>query len=494
MKILLLNPPFKTEYGRYSRSSRSPAITKSGTLYYPLWLAYVAGVVEDAGYEVMLLDSCAEEYDRKKTYEIAQQFQPDLIVLDTSTPSIYNDVEIGGELKDIFPQSFIVLMGTHPTALPEETLKLSSKIDAVVVGEAEFTILELANALNAKKASPITKETLSSIRGISFNSGDGINSNPKRPRIESLDELPFLSKVYKKHLNYRNYFFSAAEYPMIMLITGRGCPAHCHFCVYPQTMHSHKYICRSIENIIEEIKYIKTEFPDVKSIGFEDDTFTFNKKRTQMFCEKMIEAGLHDSFNWWVNARVNTLDLETMKLMKKAGCRLLIPGFESSNQQILNNMRKGTKVDDAFEFMKNAKKAGLLVHGCFMVGNPGETRQTMEATLGLACELNPDTAQFFPMIPYPGTEAFEWALKNNYLKFNSYADWLTEDGLHNTILNPEELSSEDLVNFCNYARRRFYLRPSYIFKKALQSVSSMSELKRNLKAFRSLCYYLMKKD
>lgn len=494
MKILFLNPPFKTEFGRYSRSSRSPAITKSGTLYYPLWLAYAAGVVEEAGYEVMLLDSCAEGYDRKKLYETVLSFKPDLIVLDTSTPSIYNDVEIGGELKDFFPSSFIVLIGTHPSALPEETLKLNSKIDAVVVGEAENTLLELANTLNSHAQLSVTKDALAAIKGLAFNSRGIVFVNPKRERIENLDKLPFLSVVYKKHLNYKNYAFSAAEYPMIMLITGRGCPAQCHFCVYPQTMHTHRYICRSVENIIEELRYIKATFPDVKSIGFEDDTFTFDKKRTSTFCEKIIEAGLQNSFNWWVNARVNTLDLETMKLMKKAGCRLLIPGFETSNPGILTNMRKGTRIENAFEFMDNAKKAGLLVHGCFMVGNPGETRETMEDTLRFACKLNPDTAQFFPMIPYPGTEAYSWALKNKYLKFDSYADWLTEDGLHNTILNPGDLTSKDLVDFCNYARRRFYLRLSYVLSKVRQSLLNMAEFKRNISGFVSLCSHLIKRD
>lgn len=494
MKILFLNPPFKLEFGRYSRSSRSPAITKSGTLYYPLWLAYAAGVAEAAGFEVMLLDSCAEKYGRDKTCELALQFHPDLIVLDTSTPSIYNDVEIGAELKNLLPQSFVVLMGTHPSALPEETLKLNSKIDAVVVGEAESTILELADILRTGKSPRIAKNRLSVIKGLAFNSIEGVCVNPKRERITDLDKLPYLSKVYKKHLNYKNYFFSAAEYPMIMLITGRGCPAQCHFCVYPQTMHSHRYICRSVDNIIDELKYIKIAFPDVRTIGFEDDTFTFDKKRTRNFCEKIIEAGLQNSFKWWVNARVNTIDLETMLLMKKAGCRLLIPGFETSNPDILANMRKGTKAGDAFEFMKNARKAGLLVHGCFMVGNPGETRASMEDTLKFACELNPDTAQFFPMIPYPGTEAYSWALKNNYLKFDSYADWLTADGLHNTILNPGELSSKELVDFCNHARRKFYLRPSYVLRKGLQSVLNLSELKRNMKGFMSLCSHLLKRD
>src|SRR3990172_9550888 len=148
MKILCLNPPFKTEYGRFSRTSRSPAITKSGTIYYPIWLCYVAGVLEQVGHEVMVIDSCAYGYDLLQTLHIITDSRPALVVLDTSTPSIYSDVKTGAEIKKMFPDCFIVLMGTHPSALPEETLQMDSAIDAVAVGEADYTVKELADRLS----------------------------------------------------------------------------------------------------------------------------------------------------------------------------------------------------------------------------------------------------------------------------------------------------------------------------------------------------------
>lgn len=491
MKVLLLNPPFKTEYGRFSRNSRSPAVAKSGTLYYPIWLAFVAGALEKAGHDVLFVDACADTYNREQTYELVRPFNPSFIVLDTSTPSIYNDVEIGGELKKLFPGSLVALMGTHPSAMPGETLAINTGIDVVIRGEADITALEIAS-LFERESSSVARGKLNEINGISFMYKNRVVHTPERERIKDLDSLPFLSRIYRKHLNYRNYFFSAAEHPMIMLMTSRGCPAKCKFCVYPQTVHKHQYVYRSVINIIQEMKYIAEAFPAVYSVGFEDDTFTFNKKRLQEFCAAMLDAGLHRRFRWWVNARVNTLDGDMMKMMKKAGCRLLIPGFESSSQEILDNIGKGTKVEDALVFMENARKAGLLVHGCFMVGNQGETRQSMEDTLRFALKLNPDTAQFFPMIPYPGTKAYEWALEKNYLRFSSFADWLTKEGLHNTILNPGTLTSEDLVRFCNYARRKYYIRISYILRKMIQSLSNLSELKRNVRAFRSIIFFLVK--
>jgi len=492
MKILLLNPPFKTEYGRFSRPSRSPAITKSGTLYYPFWLAYAAGVLEEAGHWVILLDSCAYRYDRKKTYEIAKNFKPELIVLDTSTPSIYNDVEVGAELKTIFPNSFVILVGTHPSALPEETLKLNPKIDGIARREYEYTLLELANELESqglKRKRSNIDEILGGIKGLSYRIGNKIFHNPDRDFLKNLDDLPFVSSVYKKHLDPKKYFFSAAQYPMVMIITGRGCPFKCFFCVYPQVFHGRRYRLRSAENVVDEFEYIINNFPEVKEIGIEDDTFTASTKRVVKICELLIERKINRKVKWWANVRVN-LDLNTMKLMKEAGCRLIIPGFESGVQEILNNMNKGITIEQSIKFVSDAKKAGLIVHGCFMVGNPGENRKTMHQTLDFALRLNIDTAQFFPMIPYPGTEAYKWAKINSFLKSENFQDWLTKEGLHNTIISFPTLSSKDLVNFCNYARKKYYLRPKYLFYKLKQSFFDKNEAIRNFLSFKNLLKFL----
>lgn len=485
MKVLFLNPPFKTEYGRFSRASRSPAISKSGTIYYPIWLAYAAGVVEKAGYEVKLVDSCADGYNEKETLKIVKDYEPKLIVLDTSTPSIYNDAAFAGKLKDVLPNSFVVLVGTHPSALPEETLKLNHQIDAVARQEYDYTLKDLAEALSKVdlKKEESKEEVLSKIDGLSFRVGDKVIHNRPRGYIQDLDSLPFVSEVYKKHLNIKNYFASAATYPMVMIVTGRGCPGRCSFCLYPQTLHSHQYRSRSPENIVAEFEYITEKLPEVQSVCLEDDTFTLNKERVKKTCQLLIDKGIQKKIKWWANVRVNTLDLQTMQLMKKAGCRLVIAGFESGNQKILDNINKGIKLEDSRKFMKNARQAKLLVHGCFMFGNPGETKETMEQTLEFAKELNPDTAQFFPLIPYPGTEIYQWAKSRGYLKDVDFDDWLTKEGLHNTIIDTENLTAKELVAFCSRARRKFYLRPKYIFYKVKQCFFNYQELKRNYKSF-----------
>src|SRR5574340_323567 len=236
MNILCLNPPFKTEYGRFSRTSRSPAITKSGTIYYPIWLCYAAGVLEDAGHEVKVIDSCAYEYDLEATLGIVAEFKPEMVIIDTSTPSICSDVKAGAEIKKILPDCFVVLMGTHPSALPEDTLQLNYAIDAVVVGEADYTVKELAQKLSQADLRAVQSDAayrnniLSSVDGIACRVDSSVHVNKRREFIKDIDALPFVSRVYKKHLDTKKYFFAASDYPEVQIMTARGCIAQCTFC------------------------------------------------------------------------------------------------------------------------------------------------------------------------------------------------------------------------------------------------------------------------
>ena len=213
MKILLINPPFKKGF---SRTSRSPAVARGGTIYYPIWLAYCAGVLDKSGFDIKIIDAPAEDIDLETVVQKGLEFNPCLIVIETSTPSIVNDIKIAEELKEALPESYIVLAGTHPSALPEETLNLSNKIDAVAIGEYDYTIRDLAYCLENNKS-------LKEVNGLVFKEGGKIIKNKPRELIQNPDELPFVSEVYKKYLNIKNYFFAASDYPMVMIMTGRGC-------------------------------------------------------------------------------------------------------------------------------------------------------------------------------------------------------------------------------------------------------------------------------
>ncbi|MCR4745166.1 MAG: B12-binding domain-containing radical SAM protein [Lachnospiraceae bacterium] len=439
------------------------------------------------------------------------------------------------------------MVGTHPTSTADETLRNYPGVDGIARKEYDFTIAKLAEIIqeyykNAKSVDfdissdkdivkkgnrddiqsgndnsekvntdnvnntdenvadtvyessrrKLTKD-LAALRGISYKdvlTGE-IKHNADADYITDLDEIPLAAEFIKKHLDYKDYFFAAAEYPEIQIFTGRGCPCRCNFCVYPQTMHGHKYRLRSPQNVVSEFLYIAENFPEVKEIVIEDDTFTIDKKRVSEICNLLIDSGMSKRFKWLCNARVNTLDLETMKLMKKAGCRLVIPGIESGTQEILDNIKKGTTIEQVKEYIKNTKKAGLLVHACYMVGNQGETKETMQKTLELALDLNTDTAQFFPLIPYPGTEAYGWAKSNGYIKAG-YSEYCREDGTHNSVLNLPNLSGEEMVKFCNDARKKYYLRPRYILHRLWTGLKDPNDLKRSLKAFGKFKNYLFK--
>ncbi|MBI2470709.1 MAG: radical SAM protein [Planctomycetes bacterium] len=479
MKILLLNPPFLK---KFSRPQRSPAVTKSGTLYFPMWLAYAAGVLGENGYDVDLIDAPADGCSIDEIIGKTKKFQPSLIVLDTSTPSIYNDIAVAVRLKEICPSSFITLVGTHVSALPDETLNIDKKVDAVARYEYDYTLLDLAKTLN-------TQGNLRNVSGLCFREGNTIIHNPARSYIENLDELPFVSTVYKKFLKIENYFNPNALYPMVTITTSRGCPFPCTFCVYPQTLMGRGFRVRSVENVVAEMEYIRETFPQAKAIFFEDDTMTVNKNRCKELAELIIKKKL--SISWTANARIG-LDYETMRILKKAGCRSFCVGFESGSQKILDNMKKKAKLEEMESFMANARKAGILIHGCFMAGLPGETKETLQETLNLAKKLNPDTVQFYPVMVYPGTEAYAWYKERNLISTSDYKQWITPEGLHNTVISTDTLSSEELVRFCDHARREFYLRPSYILHKAIQMVISPREIRRTFKSARTFFKYLIR--
>jgi anaerobic magnesium-protoporphyrin IX monomethyl ester cyclase len=479
MNILFLNPPFLK---KFSRPQRSPAVTKSGTLYYPMWLAYAAALAQQKGYPIDLIDAPADDIDLDEVIKRAKNFSPKLVIVDTSTPSIYNDVKICDLLKEIFPEIFILLVGTHVSALPEESLRLSKSIDAVAVGEYDSTVIEMAKALE-------DGNDLGAIKGICYRNSDAVLCTEKRPLIENLDEIPFVSPVYKQFLRLGNYFNPNALYPMVTITTSRGCPFHCIYCVYPQTMMGHRPRLRNVGNVVDEVEYIVYNFRGVKAIFFEDDTFTVMKKRCVEIANEIKRRRIQIS--WTANARAD-LDYETMKVMKETGCRCLCVGFESGSQPLLNQMKKRISTDDMEHFMKDARKAGILIHGCFMVGFPGETKETMEQTLRFAKKLSPDTVQFYPVMVYPGTEAYDWYQKKGLISTQDFSKWLTPRGLHNTVIRTEKLTSEEIVRFCDNARRGFYLRPTYFLYKVKQSLKYPQEMRRNLKSARTFIQYLLK--
>ena len=484
MKVAFINPPY---FPKFSRESRSPGVTKSGTLYWPLFLCYAAGTAEADGNEILLLDAPAMELGKNATLEKIKEFAPDLIICETSTPSIINDLQFVKSVKETFHKP-VALMGTHTSAEPLQTLSMGAALDFCIIGEADYTIRDLIRHLRGDGV-----KKLSEIAGLAWRNSDGSTDfQPETGKIQNLTELPWVSKTYHKHLYscYKKYFYGANLNPLVVILAGRGCPYRCSYCVLPQTMNGHVYRKRDYRDVVDELEYIKENFKDLGEVFFEDDTFTADKENVKAFCEEILKRNF--KITWSCNARAD-VPADLLLLMKRAGCRELCVGFESASEDVLNSIRKGLKQSGIIPFMKAAKKAKILVHGCFMVGNSGDTKKTLEDTLKYAKKLSPNTAQFYPIMAYPGTTAYEDAVENGDLVSKDYNQWLDKDGYHRTTISRPGLSSQELVDFCDRARREFYLRPKYLLQQSIAALFNKAERKRLFRGFGTFYKHLFRK-
>jgi anaerobic magnesium-protoporphyrin IX monomethyl ester cyclase len=478
---IFINGPF---LDGFSRESRSPAVTKSGTLYYPAWLAYACGLAEENGFNCKLIDSIADKISFNSSVDLVVNSNPKVIVISTSTPSINADLDFARAIKERLKSSLIVLVGTHASTTADQIIIENNFIDIVARREYDLIILELLKCLKEGKK-------WGGVLGITFKENGNIIKNEDMPYISDLDILPFASKVYAKHLTIKNYYYGHVRYPMVSIFTSRGCNARCNFCLYPQTMFGN-FRERSAKSIADEFLWISKNLPEVKEVLIDDDTFTMDINHAQNVAQELINN--NNKLLWTCEARA-TLDYETLLLMKKAGCRLIVTGFESVSQDVLNRVNKGIKFSNVDSFVDSAKKAGIKIHACFMAGNPGDTLDTLKASLKWAIKKNFDTAQFFPLQVYPGTKAYTWAQETGYIKYQNFRDWITPSGMHNMTMvrNDTGLTSQECLDFCDYARRKFYLRPAYILKKVVQGIKEPDEFKKNLKGFLKIYKYLFKK-
>lgn len=486
-RIALINPPY---FERYSRSQRSPGVIKSGTMYYPYWLAHAAAVLDAEDFDIVLYDCPAARVDAPGLLRRLDTRPPDFCILETSTASADNDCRVATEIKKRFPGTRVCMVGTHVTALWRETLAAFPEIDFVAIGEYDYIVRDLARALLESPApNGASMHCLSTIGALGFRRPDGSPARgPVRPPIENVDELPWIAPIYERFLDPRNYYFSLASYPMVMLIGGRGCQAKCTYCVYPQVMHGHQYRTRSPASIVGEMKWIQDHMPEVREIVFEDDTFTGDRAFAKEVAKLVEEQGVR--LKWFANVRTN-VDAETLSHMVDAGFRCCATGFESGDALLLKNMWKGQALEQAKKFVDTARGLGVLVHGCFMVGFPGETRETMEKTLDLALRLPLDSAQFYPVMPFPGTTYYKWARENGYLASERFEDWLDAEGAHRCVLNLPGLRAEEIEAFCERAYRRFFFRPGYFWRKVKQALRVPREGARSLKSFLYFFVFLL---
>ena len=321
MRIYLLNSPFIKNFVRCGRWQGVAARGK--TLYFPIWLSYAAGFLENEGNEVKLVDAIASNWDQDRVLDDVINFNPDIIVVDSNFSSLNNDIEVSNLLKKE-TGALTVIVGPPASQFAEKIIEKG--VDVVARFEIELTLKEICES--------IENRCFDEIKGISYKKDGEIVNNPDRELSDSnfLDDLPFVSEVYKKHLNIQDYFLSHSFYPMVQIFTGRGCPNYCTFCSWPETLMGRKYRVRSVKNVVDEFEYIQNELPEIKEIFIEDDSFTIDKNRLTEFCEELKKRKI--DINWSCQSRAD-LDYNTMTKMKEAGCRLLDVGYESGNDQIL---------------------------------------------------------------------------------------------------------------------------------------------------------------
>ena len=460
MRIAVLNPMFGKDF---TKSARWFARSRGRVQRHPDYLATAVAVLEEAGHTLLFVDCQAKNLPTKEVLPRVKGFKPDLLVYQGSTPSIYADIECARQCREALGGGLHVLVGPHVSAEPEDTLRLADgAVDAVCRREYDYTLRDLADGVPFNEC-----------LGISYLDGETYRENANRPYIENLDELPFPAW---QHLDLSDYRDGAKLSPFLTELTGRGCRYRCSFCQLPQVMNGHVYRTRSIEHVIAEMEYDKKLFPNLKEIMFEDDTLTMRIARDRLvqLCEELIRRDL--KLSWSANARVDLNDLEILRLMKRSGCRMLCVGFEFGDQQILNNVRKGTTIEQMRLFAENAAKARIRIHGCFMIGGPGETRETAMKTIALSQQLKIDTAQFAGVVAYPGTAYYEWAKKEGALVPTDWRDWVTEDFEQASIISLPSLSKDAINALIDFGLRRFYLRPRQIMR-MLRNINSWADVK-----------------
>ncbi len=478
MKILFLNP----SYGRgFCKTARWFAKSRAREQRHPDYICIAIAVLERDGHACKFIDGAARSISFAETKKIFNVFNPDMAVINATTPSVDSDINYAKMCKEESKGKVItVMIGPHVSAEPEDTLARGMPfLDAVARREYDWTLKELAQA-----------KRFQDIEGMSYFKDGKISHNPNRQFIQNLDDLPFPAW---RHINPGDYYSPAKRNPFLTLITGRGCEGRCVFCLFPQVMYGRQYRHRSPENVLDEIEYDTKLFPGLKEIMFEDDTFTLIKYslRLEKICKGIIDRNI--KISWCCNARPEILDISLLKLMKKAGCRMMCVGFESGDDSILRNLKKGITTGRMRNFAVLSREAGISVHGCFVIGAPGETPVSVNRTIKFAASLPIDTVQFSGLCAYPGTEFYNWCRENNYISAKDWKEWVDERKEQRAIIDYPAFSCSAMNKAVDRALSSFYLRPGYIFSQIMRP-KSFHDIKARLKGLLQFGTYYLRKS
>lgn len=458
MRTLFLNPPSFEGFDG-GASSRWPATREIESYWYPVWLCYPAGMLPDS----KVVDAPPHKISIEQTVQMAKDFE--LLVLFTSTPGFDIDVKMASMMKDVNSKLKVCFVGPPVTVDAERILRTTPAIDFVVRREFDHPIVKFA-----------TGTPLDELPNVSFRKDGKVVHNPEGGYVEDLDSLPWVTKVYKRDLDFRRYNVPFLLNPFISLYTSRGCPAQCTFCLWPQTHSGHRWRTRSAEGVANEVKWALENFQGLKEVFFDDDTFNYQKKRTLEICEKLGPL----NFTWSCTSRVTT-DYDTLKAMKEAGARLMIVGYETGDPQVLKNIKKGATLDMARRFTENAHKLGLTIHGDFIVGLPGDTRESIRRTIDFAKSLDTETIQVSIAHPYPGTEFYDYVKQNGLITIDSMTD---EVGHQLPNIRYENLDRAELVDWVERFYGEYYFRPKAAWRVVRKALFNGEDRRRLYKEAR----------
>ena len=458
MRTLFLQPPSFEGFDG-GAGSRYQARREIKSHWYPTWLAQLAALVPDS----KLIDAPPHGIGLQEVLDQTPQY--DLAVLHSSSPTFTSDVKTANAMKAVNPNLKIGLVGANIAVDPLGHLQRADGIDFVAGKEYDFAIKEVAEGRDLKD-----------VAGLIYRDGDGvIRHTEERPLLENMDDLPFVTPIYKRDLDIKEYFIGYLKHPYLSFYTGRGCKSRCTFCLWPQTIGGHKYRTRSVEHVVEEVAWAQKNFPEVKEIFFDDDTFTDDPVRAQAIARELGKLGV----TWSCNAKAN-VSRDALKVMRDNGLRLLLVGYESGNQQILHNIKKGMRVEVARRFTKDCHDLGIKIHGTFILGLPGETKETIQETIKFAREINPHTMQVSLAAPYPGTFLYKQAVENGWLD-TSNAELVDEHGVQLAPLSYPHLSHSEIFHSVEEFYRAFYFRAPKIASIVMEMAQSREMLKRRLR-------------
>jgi anaerobic magnesium-protoporphyrin IX monomethyl ester cyclase len=437
---------------------------------HPDWLLTAVAVMEEAKFEVEFLDGCAMNLGQKQVASVLEKSRPGLLVLHTTTPSIDSDLSYASFAKEILSDCRTVMIGPHVTAEPETTLeRANGAVDVIARGEYDYTLRELAQL----RGSGWSTTKLSKIQGISYRADNGKAVHTSTRPYLDVNELPFPAW---QHIDPRWYRDAGKRFPFVTVISGRGCFGKCIFCRDVPLMEGRKLRMRDPKLVVDEIEYDLALFPYLREVMFETDTFTASPMHVQSICEEILTRGI--KIPWSCNCRTD-MRLELLPLMKRAGCRMLMVGFEFGTQAALDAVKKGTTLEDSVRLAREAERLGFTVHGCFMFGAPGETKETALKTIEFAKSLPMDTVQFSGICAYPGSEIYHWAVEGGFLVPKAWRQWVDENWEQVTVLDYPELSKDEIDRLIDKGLKEFYLRPKQILRMA-RGICTLDDLKRKL--------------